>query len=228
VHRDRLHPTKRYRPIASGAVPIGMAKVIGVVLIVGGVGLGFATGRWATAVVLAGYVALTISYSLRLKHIAVIDLVAVASGFVLRAIGGAVAVDKPMSTWFVLVATFGSLFIVTGKRYAELLEVGDDAPSTRATLDMYSVPYLRTILGIAAGAMLLAYCQWAFDTAEVSGNSFPFYELSIIPVLTALMRYLLILEHGHGGAPEDVFMSDRTLQILGVCWFVLFGLGVYI
>ncbi|MCU1503265.1 MAG: UbiA prenyltransferase family protein [Ilumatobacteraceae bacterium] len=132
-----------------------------------------------------------------------------------------------MSTWFALVASFGSLFIVTGKRYAELLEMGDDASSTRATLQTYSVPYLRTILGVTLGATVLAHCQWAFDTAELSGHTFPFDELSIVPVLMALMRYLLVLEEGHGGAPEDVFIGDRTLHVLGARWALLFALGVY-
>lgn len=228
VESDRQHPKKRFRPVASGAVPLPLAKVVGSALIAVGIALGLATGHWKTTVVLAVYVALTLSYSLRLKHVAVVDLVAVAGGFVLRAIGGAVAAHMPMSTWFVLVTTFGSLFIVTGKRYAELIEMGEDAATTRATLDVYSIAYLRMLLGITAGATLLAYCQWAFDTAELAGSSFPYYELSIIPVLTALLRYLLILEQGRGGAPEEVFLSDRTMQMLGVIWVVLFGLGVYV
>jgi decaprenyl-phosphate phosphoribosyltransferase len=227
VDSDRRHPTKRNRPIARGAVSLRLAKSVGTVLIVVGIGLAFATGGWKLPVVIAVYAALTLTYSVWLKRVAVVDLVAVAGGFVLRAIGGAVAVDKPMSTWFVLVTTFGSLFIVTGKRYAELTEMGEEAAATRATLESYSIVYLRTILGIAVGATLLAYCQWAFDTAELSGHTFPFYELSIVPVLTALMRYLLILEQGHGGAPEDVFIRDRPLQLFGLCWLVLFGLGVY-
>src|SRR4029078_11014091 len=106
---------------------------------------GFATGRWQTVGVLALYVALTVSYSVWLKHVAVVDLVAVASGFVLRAIGGAVAADVPMSKWFVLVTTFGSLFIVTGKRYAELRELGEEAVATRATPQTHS-PSERPLL----------------------------------------------------------------------------------
>ena len=228
VEADRQHPTKRHRPIASGAISIGIAKVVGSLLLVVGIGLGFATGRWQTVGVLALYVALTVSYSVWLKHVAVVDLVAVASGFVLRAIGGAVAADVPMSKWFVLVTTFGSLFIVTGKRYAELRELGEEAVATRATLETYSLSYLRLLLSITVGATLVAYCLWAFETAQLSDASVPYYELSIVPMLVALLRYLLILEQGHGGAPEDVFLADRPLQLFALMWLATFGLAVYV
>ena len=114
----------------------------------------------------AGYVVLTSLYSVVLKHIAVVDLIAVAAGFVLRAVGGAVAADVQMSKWFLLTISFGSLFIVTGKRYAELRELGEDA-QTRATLDDYSLGFLRIVLSVSCGAALVTYCIWAFDTAKL-------------------------------------------------------------
>ena len=228
IEADRLHPTKRHRPLASGAVPVGVAQVVGSLLIVGGILLGFATGHWQTVAVLAIYATLTLSYSVHLKHVAVVDLIAIASGFVLRAMAGAAAADVPMSSWFVLCTTFGSLFIVTGKRYAELRELGEEAAATRATLEAYSLTYLRSVLSVSLGATIVAYCIWAFETAELSGSDFPFYELSIVPMLIALLRYLLILEQGHGGAPEEVFAADRSLQAFGVIWLITFALGVYV
>ncbi len=227
VAADRLHPTKRRRPIAAGKIPLGLARVIGSALLVAGVLLGFATGRWQTAAVLAAYVITTLAYSKVFKHLPVVDLVLVASGFVLRAVAGAVAADVPMSKWFVLVTVFASLFIVTGKRYAELREMGEEAATTRATLQAYSLSYLRQVLSISVGASLVAYCLWAFETAAAHPSDFHFYELTILPMLIALLRYLLILEQGHGGAPEDVFLADRTLQAVGVLWVVVFALGVY-
>ena len=155
-------------------------------------------------------------YSSWLKHVAVVDIVTVAAGFVLRAAAGAVAVDVRMSNWFVLVTVFGSLFIVTGKRYAELREIGEDAAAVRATLADYTVGYLRIVLTVSCGAALVSYCQWAFETADVAQADWPFYELSIVPMLTALLRYALVLEQGRGAAPEEVFASDRVLQLLGV------------
>ncbi len=228
IDADRLHPTKRHRPLASGAIPIGLARVVGTSLIIGGILLGFATGHWQTVAVLAVYAVLTLSYSVHLKHVAVVDLIAIASGFVLRAMAGAAAADVPMSSWFVLCTTFGSLFIVTGKRYAELRELGEEAAATRATLEAYSLTFLRSVLSVSLGATIVAYCIWAFETAERSGSDFPFYELSIVPMLTALLRYLLILEQGHGGAPEEVFAADRSLQAFGVIWLITFALGVYV
>jgi decaprenyl-phosphate phosphoribosyltransferase len=227
VAADRLHPKKRLRPIASGAVPLGVAKVVGSLLLAAGVGLSFAV-RWQLGLVTLGYVLLTTLYSSALKHVAVVDLVAVAAGFVLRAIAGAVATDVRMSTWFVLCTSFGSLFIVTGKRYAELREYGDHAGAARASLDDYTLGFLRIVLSVSVGATLVTYCIWAFDTKEISGSTWPFYELSIVPMVTALLRYTLILEQGHGAAPEEIFMADRTLQVLGVIWAAVFGLGVYV
>ncbi len=225
AENDRNHPTKQHRPIASGAISVRMGRIFGSMLLIAGIGLA-ATTRWETAGVVAGYVVLTSLYSSVLKHVAVVDLVAVAAGFVLRAAAGAVATDVQMSKWFSLTTSFASLFIVAGKRYAELRDLGDDA-QTRSTLDDYSLGFLRIVLSVSCGASLVTYCIWAFDTREIAGSTLPFYELSIIPMGTALLRYTLILEQGHGAAPEEIFAHDRVLQILGLIWMAVFGLGVY-
>jgi decaprenyl-phosphate phosphoribosyltransferase len=228
VESDRRHPVKRLRPIASGSISLSTGAAIGTVLIVGGTLLSFATGRWQTAAVVAVYVVTTMAYSVWLKHVAVVDLVVVASGFVLRAAAGAAATAVPMSKWFVLCTVFGSLFIVTGKRYAELREIGEGAAEVRRTLGEYTTGFLRIALTVACGATMLTYCQWAFETKELERSDLPFYELSIVPMLTALLRYVLELENGRGAAPEEVFARDRILQLLGVCWIILFALGVYL
>ena len=228
VAADRQHPTKRYRPVAAGTVAIGTAKVVGTALPVVALVVAAATGRWQTVAVVAVYVVTTMAYSAWLKHVAVIDIVTIASGFVLRAAGGAVAVDVPMSKWFVLCTVFGSLFIVIGKRYAELREMGEGAAAVRGTLADYSIGYLRIVLTVSCGAALVSYCQWAFETKELASTDLPFYELSIVPMLTALLRYALVLEQGRGAAPEEVFANDRVLQLLGATWVIVFGLGVYL
>jgi decaprenyl-phosphate phosphoribosyltransferase len=227
IESDREHPTKRFRPIAAGQVSVGTARVVGTLLIVAALGVAAITGRWQTVAVVALYLAVTLTYSAIWKHIAVVDLVAIASGFVLRAAAGAVAVDVPMSSWFVLCITFGALFIVTGKRFAESRELGDDAGRLRATLEEYSEGFLRFVLALACGGALVSYCMWAFERRDLVNADFPFYELSIVPVLTAFLRYALLLELGRGAAPEEVFASDRVLQILGLLWVVVFGLAVY-
>ena len=228
VDADRLHPTKRRRPVAAGIVPVATAKVVGSLLPIAALGVAALTGRWQTVAVVGTYIVVLMAYSLWLKHVAVLDIVTVASGFVLRAAGGAVAVDVEMSNWFVLVTVFGSLFIVSGKRYAEMREIGEDAASVRTTLAAYNLGYLRLVLAVSCGAALLSYCQWAFERSDETGTEWPFYELSIVPLLTALLRYALVLEQGRGAAPEEVFLSDRVLQLLGVAWIVVFGLAVYV
>ncbi len=228
VDADRLHPTKRFRPIAAGILPASTAKVVGTVLALVSLGVAAGTGRWQTVAVVAVYIVTTMAYSAWLKHVAVLDIVTIAAGFVLRAAGGAAAVDVAMSSWFVLCTVFGSLFIVVGKRYAELREMGEEAPAVRATLGDYTIGYLRIVLAVSCGAALVSYCQWAFETKEISGTDLPYYELSIVPMLTALLRYALVLEQGGGAAPEEVFASDRVLQVLGAIWVVVFGLGVYL
>jgi decaprenyl-phosphate phosphoribosyltransferase len=227
VEADRRHPTKRNRPIASGALPVNVARIAGVAFPIIALAIAAATGRWQTVAVVATYIVITIAYTLHLKHVPVVDVVTVAAGFVLRAAAGAMAVDVPMSRWFVLCITFGSLFIVIGKRYAELNELGD-ASGTRATLEEYSIDYLRMMLSVSLAGVLISYCVWALETASRSGSDWPLYELSIVPMLMALMRYLLVLERGDGAAPEEVFVSDRLLQVLGLAWLVVYGLAVYV
>lgn len=224
---DRGHPVKSKRPIASGEVGLGVARLAGTVLPIAGLGLAASTGRWQPVAVLALYLVITLSYSFVWKHVAVLDLIAIASGFVLRAAGGAVAADVEMSSWFVLVTTFGSLFIVAGKRYAEARDLGDDAHAVRSTLGEYSEGYLRFVLAVTCGGAIVSYCVWAFETKELAGSDLPLYELSIVPVLTAFLRYALVLDHGDGAAPEEVFATDRVLQLLGVAWAIVFGLAVY-
>lgn len=227
VEADRAHPTKSKRPIAAGDVGLTTAKVVGVLLPLLALVVAALTGRWQSVAVVAAYMVITLSYSAVWKHVAVLDLVAIASGFVLRAMGGAVAVDVPMSSWFVLVTTFGSLFVVTGKRYAEAIELGDDAQHVRATLGDYTDGYLRFVLAVTCGGALVSYCVWAFETKELAGSDLPYYELSIVPMLTAFLRYALMLDQGHGAAPEEVFGRDRVLQLLGLSWVIVFGVAVY-
>ena len=227
VEADRVHPTKRRRPIAAGELPIRVAAIVGSSAVALGLLFAFLVD-WRAGVAVSVYLAVTVSYSAGLKRIAVVDLMAVASGFVIRAVAGAVAADVPMSTWFLLCTSFGSLFIVTGKRFAELREMGDDATSTRSTLGQYTVDYLRSILTVAIGATLVAYCIWAFETKEISDITWPVYELSIVPMFAALLRYALLIERGEGSAPEEIFFGDRTIQVMGLVWIAVFGVGVYV
>jgi len=147
IEADRRHPTKCTRPLAAGLISVATGWVMAVVLGVVAFALAVATTEWDFVAVLALYVVTTIAYSFWLKHVAILDLVIVASGFLLRAIGGAVVVNVVVSSWFLIVTGFGSLFVVTGKRLAELEELGEEAPNVRPTLDHYTVPFLRGLRG---------------------------------------------------------------------------------
>ena len=225
VEADRMHPKKRYRPIAAGVIIVRNAIVAGVLLLVAAIALSFAA-RWQLSLVIAGYLALTVAYSTWLKNEAVIDLAAVAAGFVLRTIAGGVAVGVSISPWFLIVAASGSLFMVTGKRHAELLELGEDAGDHRRALDVYSHAFLSYVRAVASSVAILAYCLWAFEKSAPVGNPI-WFELSIVPFVLAILRYALLLEQGKGGAPEELVLSDRTLQVIGVAWMAFFAIAIH-
>ncbi|HEV7886346.1 MAG TPA: decaprenyl-phosphate phosphoribosyltransferase [Acidimicrobiales bacterium] len=223
---DRLHPVKRHRPVAAGVVPVRIARVAGAVLLVLAVAVAWPVAGWRLALVVGVYVVLTLSYSLWLKHQPVIDIAAVAAGFVVRTIGGGVAAGVPISQWFLIVASFGSLFMVSGKRSAEFAEMGDDRANTRVTLSFYTASFLRYVRSVTSSVAIAAYCLWAFEKANAA-TTHVWFELSIVPFVLGILRYALLLETGHGGAPEEVVLTDRTLQVLGLAWAVLFAIGVY-
>ena len=131
----------------------------------------------------------------------------------------------PLSDWFLIVAGAGSLFIVTGKRHAEQVELGSESYSHRSTLGEYTTAYLGFVRAVAAGVMITAYCLWAFESGLKSGDT-TWYRFSIVPFVIAILRYGFVIEQGGGGAPEEVILSDRVLQVLGLVWAVTFMLGV--
>ena len=223
---DRSHPTKRNRPVASGELSTGFAKMMAAVLIVAGIGVAAPINGGQLAAVVGGYAVLTISYSLWLKHEPVVDLGAVAAGFVLRAVAGGVATNVPISNWFLIVAGAGSLFIVTGKRYAEQVTLGPDSGAHRATLEEYSPGFLGLVRAVGASVTITAYCLWAFEVGHRVGEVL-WFRASIVPFVLAMLRYAHIIEQGAGGAPEEVVLEDRVLQVLGVLWLVTFALGVH-
>lgn len=222
---DRKHPRKRFRPIAAGQVPVSVAWGAAAGCLVAALALSLLAVNGAFALLLAGYVAMTLSYSFRLKQVAVIDLACVAAGFVMRMIGGGLATGIVLSEWFLTVACFASLFIVAGKRYAEIREL--DGSATRAVLQEYTPSFLRVVYVMAMAVAVSAYCQWTFDRGDVSGDHL-WYQLSAIPWITGLLRYALLLERGEGGAPEDIILKDRVLQALGAAWAIAFMIGVYV
>jgi decaprenyl-phosphate phosphoribosyltransferase len=225
VEADRGHPTKRYRPIAAGDVSVRTALTGGILLLASAIVVSFAA-RWQLSLVVGGYILQTVLYSIWLKHEAVLDLACVASGFVLRTIAGGVAVGVTISPWFLIVAGSASLFMVTGKRHAEMIELGEHAGKHRPTLAMYSREYLSYVRAVSSSVTILAYCLWAFERSSTVGTQV-WFELAIIPFVLGILRYALLLEQGRGGAPEDLVLGDRVLLLMGVSWAILFAIAVH-
>ena len=229
VEADRLHPVKRRRPVAAGVVSVTQARSLGAGLIIVAVGLSPLLGA-RTTLVLGLYVAITLAYSLRLKKEPVIEMAALTTGFVLRAVVGGVACSVPLSNWFIIVASFGSLFMVGGKRYSEYQSLGQERSGHRVALGEYTLAYLRYVRSVSSAVAVAGYCLWAFEKAGPQGHPAPgaiWFQLSIAPFVIAILRYSLILEAGGGGAPEDVVIGDRMIQVLGALWLLVFALGVY-
>lgn len=219
---DRNHPTKRNRPVASGDLPAGLAVGVGVVLASASLAGALAMST-NLALTVGVYLAAQVSYVLGLKHQPVLDLAVVSSGFLLRAVAGGVAADVHLSQWFLIVAAFGSLYMVAGKRFSELHTVGAGA-LTRRSLTMYSESYLRFVWGTAAGVTITAYSLWAFEMAPSSGV--PWQAISIFPFVIAMLRYGSDIDRGAAGEPEDVVLRDPILLGVAAVWLTCFALGL--
>jgi decaprenyl-phosphate phosphoribosyltransferase len=225
VEEDRRHPRKRFRPIAAGVVPRSLAVVLAVVLFAVALAAAALLTRPALAWVLASYVIIQLAYCLFLKNQPVIDLAVVASGFLLRGVAGGVAAGLALSHWFLLVAAFGSLFMVAGKRYSELVVVGD-AAATRKTLGEYSASYLRFVWSLSAGVACTVYSLWAFEMGQHQ-TGVPWATVSTAPFVLAILRYAVDVDRGAAGAPEEIVLRDRVLLGLGALWAATVGIGVF-
>ena len=222
VEADRQHPVKRQRPIASGALPVRLAIAAAAAMAAAALLIALLADVALLGAVL-GYMALMVAYSRWLKHEAVFDVATVAAGFFLRAVAGGLATGLFISQWFLIVAAGASLFVVTGKRYAELLAGGEEHAATRRVLASYPADYLRSVLSTAASVTVLAYCLWAFEDTGQLGTAWS--GASVVPFVLALMRYSLLVAQGQGEEPEVLFVHDRALQVLAVAWLAILGIG---
>jgi decaprenyl-phosphate phosphoribosyltransferase len=227
---DRFHPTKRFRAIASGQLSVTTALGAAVVLFA----LGFVDALVVShpgelLIVLALYVVISLAYIFWIKNVAIVELGAVASGFFLRAYAGAAASHIPVSTWFLVVVSFGALFLVVGKRAGELKSGGGIA--TRRVLAEYSEKFLESALTMCATVVVTGYCLWAFDGSStgLSANhdaTLP-VRLSVVPVVFAILFIMRSAQDGHGAAPEELLLHNRTVQVLLAIWVVLIIFSVY-
>ena len=222
VEADREHPTKRFRPIAAGVVPEWLAYALAVVLGIASLVIGW----WITpnlALVMAVYLTMQLGYCYGLKHQAVMDICIVSSAYLLRAIAGGAATDIRLTQWFLLVMAFGSLFMVAGKRYAELQLAERTGAKIRKALENYTSTYLRFVWTLSATALVVCYGLWAFDREHGAAG---WFVVSMVPFTIAILRYAVDVDGGLAGEPEDIALRDRVLQLLALAWIATVGAAV--
>ena len=218
---DRSHPIKQSRPIASGEVSVMKAFVMAVLLLLAAAIIAVWLGGWFAAV-LAAYVSLVVLYSGLLKRAVFLDVLVVAAGFVLRVVGGAVAIDVPVSRWILVVTYLLALYLALGKRRSELVLLGAEAGNHRVVLGHYTLPMVDQAISVVLGATVLAYALYtvAPDTVAKVGSE---GLLATVPiVLYGLFRYLYLLHrHELGGSPTKALLTDRPLLVCVVVWLAV-------
>lgn len=226
VDKDRLHPTKRLRPLACGALGPAVAQAAAVVLLGVSIPAAFAL-RPDFGATLLGYAVLMFLYSVRLKNVVIVDVMVVAAGFVLRVLGGTQVVEVTrFSPWLYVCTTLGALFIALNKRRHELLLLAENANGHRSSLQDYSIPFLDEMTALVASSALVTYSFYTFSAPNVQGNHNMM--LTIPFVIYGLFRYMyLIHNHNLGGAPEDVVLGDRPLIIASALWALTAGIVIY-
>ena len=222
IEADREHPTKRFRPIAAGVVPEWLAYTLAAVLGVASLAISWLVTP-NLALVMLVYVAMQLAYCFGLKHQAVMDICIVSSAYLIRAIAGGAATDIHLSQWFLLVMAFGSLFMVAGKRYAELQLAERTGAAIRKALESYTSTYLRFVWTMSATAVVLCYGLWAFERDHGSAG---WFAVTMIPFTIAILRYAVDVDGGLAGEPEDIALRDRVLQALAVAWIATVGAAV--
>ena len=230
VESDRQHPLKRRRAIATGDLSPAAALSASGLLAAAGLAIPLLIHRPAGFyLILVLYIVETLSYVYWLKDAVIIELGLVASGFFLRSYGGAVASHIPVSTWFLIVVTFGALFLVVGKRTAELRHVG---AANRAVLAEYTPDFLHSALTLTASVVVTAYCLWAIDTSSTGLSSVKHevipLRLTTVPVVLAILFIIRGAESPDGESPEDLLLKNRTVQILALIWAGLVAGGTYL
>lgn len=223
---DQQHPTKRNRPIASGQLPLGTAWAAGIGLLLISLPLAYLLSPEFLLICVI-YFVLNLTYSAKLKHIPLIDVLTLASFYLLRVIAGTTLIEvKRFSPWLYVVCSLFALFIGLGKRRAELVLQIKNSGNIRPVLDGYSIDLLDQMITIVSGTTIVAYSLYTFSAPNLPGNHSMM--LTIPFVLYGIFRYLFLIQTGEGGAPEDIALSDRPLQAAIFLWALVIVLVFYI
>ena len=227
AEKDRLHPTKRFRPVASGALPRGGALALGVGLLVASLA-GSVALSWRFGLVAAGYGVLLTAYSVWLKHLVILDVLAVAVGFVLRAVAGAVAVDVEISGWLLICTVLIALFLAVGKRRHEYLTLSGNAAAHRPILAEYSEGFLDQMIAVVTASTVTAYALYTMSPETVAKFHTRLLPLTLPFVLYGIFRYLYLLYRRQlGGNPSDLLLNDRALLLNTVLWMLSLLVLIY-
>ncbi len=226
---DRQHPVKSQRPMASGAVPpafaIRGALILTVLGLAGSFLLGFRFGLIALA-----YYALVVSYSFYLKNVVILDVFAIAAGFVIRALAGGIVIRSPISDWFLVCTMFLALFLALCKRRHELLLLENDAHKHRKALAEYSPYFLDQMIAVVTTSTVLSYAMFTVSTESLEYQLFKTHKLiyTVPFVLYGIFRYLYLAYHKEqGGSPTKILLTDRALLLDIVLWFAACSLILY-
>lgn len=224
---DRKHPTKRHRPIASGAVTGATAVASAIIVtVVGIVGAVFLSQVFAICAV--AYLVLMLAYSMWLKHVVIIDLFCIAAGFVLRAVAGAVVIDVEISSWLLVCTILLSLFLGLSKRRHELVILDAQATEHRKILNEYSPTMLDQMISVVTSSTVVAYALYTLSPETVTKFNTHGLSLTIPFVLYGIFRYLyLVHRHDLGGSPEKLLVEDRPLLIAVAAWAFSAGIVIY-
>ena len=224
VEEDRKHPRKRRRPVASGKISPVSALVFAAVLAAAGLGLGFAVDL-GVGLAGAAYLALQAVYTTTLKHTAILDVMSISAGFVIRALAGVAAVGSPISPWLIVCTGLLTLFLGFSKRRHELASLGEGATIHRRNLADYSVPLLDEMMNIMMSATIIAYTLYTFTVYEREDEIFM---MASIPfVIYGVFRYMLLVHRNGGGNPDTLLLADRPLQIALLLWLLVVGAVIY-
>jgi len=226
--RDRLHPMKKSRPLASGKLSVSVAIIIAVVFAAGGLGLGILVNR-ELFLVAASYLVLNILYTFSLKDIVIIDVMSIAAGFVLRALAGAVAIEVAFSNWLLISTFVLALFLALGKRRAEIVSLENEAATHRRILKKYSSYLLDQLIGVVTASTVITYFFYTLST-EVQSKLHTEYMVLTTPfVIYGVFRYLyLVHKEAQGGFPTRLLLTDRPILLNVLLWLASVIVILYI
>ena len=218
---DRRHPKKRLRPIASGKLPLSVARVAAMVIGVPALAASYFLEP-LFGLIMLGYLAAMLFYSFGLKKVVLVDVFIISSGFILRAVAGAVVIDTPISSWLYICTGLAAVFVVLSKRRSELAIAGDQAQEQRGIFRAYTLPVLDQFITVAASAALVSYTLYTVTSENLPENNAML--LTVPFVVYGLFRYMYLVQRKDlGETPEDIILTDVPLIIAIVLWLATAG-----